>query len=171
MRRISIKIGLITFLIFGGMSMTFAHPIHVTIINMDVKADGRLVFSVKLFVDDFQTVLNKHNQSNFILNASINLSEIKLGVTNYIFDKLKFGSSPEIKKEAYVLNDIKINDDSIWLYFEIDATAVDELLINNSLMCDLFDDQSNLLILNAGAEDMAYRFTNKERQFLFKLKP
>ncbi len=152
-----------------SFGVAYAHPVHVSVINMDIRPNGNIEFSVKLFVDDFQTVLNRHNQTDFILDASTQTEDIKTAVINYIYHNLHLETPQIIAKEQYQLDKIDINKESIWLYFRIDTKAGRQLKVKNTLMCNLFDDQSNLFIISKDGNDMGYRFTNKDTDFVFKL--
>jgi hypothetical protein len=158
----------ITLIICAATSLVSAHPIHVSVINMDITPDGKIEFSVKLFVDDFQTVLNRHNKTDFILNSLTNTRQIKPFVINYIYSKFNIDLDTSLNKKQYQLNKIDINEESIWLYFEIDAKVGKALKITNTLVCELFDDQSNLMIVSRAGNDLAYRFTNKDISFVFE---
>jgi hypothetical protein len=149
-------------------SVVKAHPIHVSVVNIDLLDDGGLKFSVKLFVDDFQTVINKTYGANFVFDAKLQQTQAQKEIVAYVYNHLKFGETP---KSNYQLTKTKIDETSIWLYFELKMNykKQTEIKLYNCLMCDLFDDQTNLLIFNIKGKDVAYRYTNKDTIKVFDL--
>ena len=67
----------IIFVVTGSVAL-HAHPIHVSVANLDFREDTNLLeFSVKLYYDDFQSLINyKYNTLlNFATQSRIPTSE------------------------------------------------------------------------------------------------
>ena len=64
------------------------------------------------------------------------------------------------------------NDDSIWLYYhgKFDQQVPDTITLLNTLLLDVFEDQTNLVILTAGGDEKGVRFDYRTREMKIGLK-
>ena len=146
-----------------------AHPVHISVVNMDISEDGSIRFSVKLFTDDFEHIINTKNKSNISFNKNTKLSSIEKYVTSYISSNLKIKTNTLSYVAHYKLTKMTFNKEAVWFYFEIENKKhnFDKLVVENSLMCDLFQDQTNLFIINIIDKEEAFRFDNKKQKSSF----
>jgi len=145
------------------------HPIHVSIVNMDLLENG-LKFSVKLFTDDFQKIINSKYNKDYVFDENTKLNKVKKEIRSYIFEHLKLGVE-KLKEEDYKLLKLKFNHEAVWLYFKLEGSFdVDQnLTVKNTLMTDLYDDQTNLFILNDNGKDKAFSYNNSDIDYTFVL--
>ena len=142
-----------------------SHPIHVSVASFDF-TDDSLTVSVKLFSDDFLLAL-EHNYGR-----QIQLSEISdnqewvdqyisssLGVILNNSDSLKFSNSR-----------IEFDEEAVWILYKAPLGRVRNLKIFNTLLLDLFFDQTNLVIINYRNKQNGYRFNYKTIERNIKLK-
>ncbi len=151
------------FLLLILLVITFgikAHPVHVSVINLDIDSTGNtLNFSVRLFYDDFQMIVNHIYNTDINFDAVDTLSdEQKTVITDYIDHYLKFmaedGDTASIRFKTF-----EKRDNTIWFYFSGYFThCYDVLIVQNMIMADIFGDQKNMLI---------YRFKNTEEGIIF----
>lgn len=145
-----------------------AHPMHVSICNVDLNNIDNTV-AVKLFKDDFSSVLKNNYQAEFqmekadeklnsqVISKYIN-SRLQLEVDNSIILKLDYKSS-------------EINEDAVWIYFHIERiNNPSSLRIKNTIMLDLWEDQTNLMIINCMGKENGYRFSKTEVEINIDLK-
>jgi hypothetical protein len=130
------------------VSAATAHPIHVSIVNLDYVGDSsRIDMSVRLFYDDFQSLINyKYNTFIDFSKSSRMSSKEQLAITDYIQSSFILADQDEniIHTE---FKGWKVEDMSVWLYFCAKTNpGIKILQMNNSLMLDLFVDQKNLVI-------------------------
>ncbi len=162
------------FLVFAfrqtATAIQLFHPVHISVINLDLSSDKPIVFSIKLFKDDFAKILNRQNNTNISFTENTQKKEVEGLIVKYICNHFKIkGVGVDAVCE---LSKIKVSDVAIWLYFDVKHSPQDfkTLEIQNSLMTDLYPDQTNLFIMNYKGKDLAQRFDNGTRNFKFNLK-
>jgi hypothetical protein len=113
--------------------------------------------AVKLFKDDFTLAL----KNNFQADIPLEKADEKLNsgiISKYINSCLQI----EVDKSEILNLEYKnseINEDAVWIYFNFKKTNNTHLLsIKNTLMLDLWEDQTNLLIINWKGKENGYKF-------------
>jgi hypothetical protein len=146
------------------------HPVHISILNLDysnTKPDIELSF--KIFTSDFELAI-AHNY-NIMLNlgkANENPEANKQidKYFSYLFTIQINNNSPV--KLVYAKK--VTNEDATWFYFKIPVTGeVKELLVRNLLIMDIYEDQTNLMIMNINGKETGFRFDYKNREFKIKI--
>ena len=167
------RIFVILIFIVNVFAFANAHPVHISVVNMDIAEDGSIIFSVKLFTDDFEHIINAKNNSNISFNKNTELSSIEKYVTKYISDNFKIQTNTLSYVAHYKLTKMTFNKEAVWFYFEVEDKKhnFDNLIVENSLMCDLFQDQTNLFIINMVNTEEAFSFNNKKQTRSFICKP
>lgn len=145
--------------LFIWLSTLLWHPVHVTVSSAEYIANKQeLTFSVKFFYDDLETIINQKYQSNLKLlpQNKVAIKELEL-MQQYINENLVFTINKHPKK-AKILK-AEYNYDAIWIYLKIDKiVAVNSLKIKNTLMTDLFRDQTNLFIYKDEMHEIGTQF-------------
>lgn len=136
----------------------FAHPVHVSMCNLEFNTKESVI-AVKLFSDDFETVLENNFHSDIVLPKSDEEPNRKY-ITEYINTNLQLfinNKGPLTLSYDYSEKDSL----SIWLYFKTDILpSSGPLKIVNTLMLDLWEDQTNLLIVNHNGEQKGLEFND-----------
>ena len=147
---------LLIFIVLG----IHAHPVHVSIINMDIDdINNKVNLSVKLFYDDFQAVINHLYNTDIDFEKTDSLEdEQRDAVLKYISTNLLLqtctGDSVNL-----VYSSLEKQDNTIMLYFFGNYTkSVTEIIMRNSLMLDFFLDQKNMVI---------YHYEQQEEGIIF----
>ena len=148
------------------------HPIHVSVTNIEYfSGKNKFEISFRLFADDFQKViLQEYDFKINLNNLKTNTKSYKY-VNKYITEHfiLKINDK-EIEKRKFIFKKSKLEDTTIWLYYEIKFYGnAKKININNTLMLDLFRDQNNLLIFTHGKKQKALKFTNKKTKQEFNI--
>lgn len=149
-----------------------SHPVHVSIVNMDLLSDSSLIkYSVCLYYDDFQSLINyKYNTLIDFRNQNRMTFREQQSILEYINSSFVLKNSQNKLLSSEFLN-WKIEDDLIWFYFCVkEYMETKELIIENKLMLDLFSDQKNLLILNIGDRHVGYEFNKRNVLYTVVLK-
>jgi len=137
-----------------------AHPLHVSIINMDINKDSNFInYSIRLFYDDFQMLINSKYNTSIDFNKEKRLS---VKEQRYVVDYLN-SSFIVVDNTLSYLKPVflrwNIENMSVWFYFGMNFTVnANHLTIENKLMDSLFTDQKNMLIVNDGSKEQAYEF-------------
>jgi len=148
------------FLFFTGISNPVMHPIHVSICNVDFSDSGNTV-AIKLFKDDFALALKNNFQVDVPMEKADEPANRQI-ISKYVNDCLKIEMNNN-KSLDLVFKSSEINEDAIWLYFKTDnKTITGNLKIKNTLMLDLWDDQTNLMIIGFKGQEKGYRFNRKD---------
>jgi len=136
------------------------HPIHVSVCNLELNNLENIV-SVKLFKDDFALAL-KHSYQLDVDMEQADEEINRVAISNYINSCLQLVyNENEVLKLNYKSSET--NEEAIWLYFQTENLKnVKKLKFKNTLMLDIWDDQTNLVIVNWKGKESGYRFNRKE---------
>jgi hypothetical protein len=144
---------------------SFGHPLHISVASFDYnKEKNKFELTIKLFTIDLEDIILKNQNINLKLGSPDEFLESTKFIDKYIQDNLIFKVN-QFKKNKTKINYIKreITDDSIWLYYEIPINKkLKRIQIVNTLLNDLFSDQSNLLILKFNDLEFAEKLTLKD---------
>ncbi len=142
------------------------HPIHVSVTNIEyIDKDKEFNISIRIFVDDFEKIINqKYNANLKFKNTDINNNKY---INKYISEHFSINNSK--KKLLFIKKEIKV--DAIWLYYKYKRKMkIKSIEIKNTLMTDLFHDQTNLLIFSYKNFNTAIKFNNEYYYKKIKLK-
>jgi hypothetical protein len=154
------------FLLFFFININ-AHPIHVSIVNMDVNRDsGSINYSIRLFYDDFQRLINsKYNtQLDFDKEKRISLKEQQY-ILEYLNSSFIIYDSNQTVIKAKFLS-WKIENLSVWFYFGTNFNSnMNKLVVFNTLMNEIFTDQKNMFIINTREKEQGFEFNLRNTKY------
>ncbi len=154
---------LILFLFWTLLDTISAHPIHVSVVNIDYISDSnRIDLSVRLFYDDFQSLINYKYDTELDFTRRTRLtSKEQKAIIDYIASSLILSDeNAGIIKTRFT--GWRIEDMSVWLYFcANEISDLNRISIKNTLMLDLFTDQKNLVIAGKGDKQLAFEFDKR----------
>ncbi len=148
------------------------HPVHISYTHIEFnQTTNKFEILIKLFVDDFDLILFQKYGKN------LKLAEGKMDKGNdetikrYINEHFKLIINGKDKaKPSFNLLKKEIKDLSIWLHFDFSFKGnCSTFEIYNSLMTDLYPDQSNLLIFTYKDEQKAFKFKTGKTKEQFTL--
>lgn len=137
------------------------HPVHVSVTNLEYDpGSGKLKASVKLFYDDFELILaNKYGVVFHFADAKPAENEGEYFL-KYINEHLVLKANGERLTAEFSHREFM--EDSIWLFLSYNpGRKIRDISVTNSLMFDLFGDQSNLLMLKYGEFENGYIMKGK----------
>ena len=145
------------------------HPFHVSVVEINHNADDRnLEISCKIFTDDFEKILAKNYKTRVdLINPADRKATDKL-VSDYINTHLQLQADGKQLSLSYL--GFEREDDAIYVYVEVpQVSTLKKISIVNSLMYDLFDDQTNLMhvIVKGNRKSGKLEYPRKETQFEF----
>lgn len=149
-----------------------AHPIHLSVTNLEYFEKGKYFqMSIRLFVDDFETILNYKNNIEINLGKQNELKEAKYYINQYITHNFFIEiNDKNIPLNNFILTDYEIKDVSIWITYKIKYRPnFNNLKITNTLMFDLFSDQKNMLIYTQNNNQYAIDFDNNKPEHKINL--
>lgn len=145
-----------------------AHPVHVSVSNLELTGDEPII-AIKLFKDDLQLAIY-HNYGveipvNQIDDETHTEIILKYLLNNFI---IKLNKNEELRLKY---RNSETNDEAIWIYFSSNIIPpVPKIIIINSLFLDIYNDQTNLLIISYARKQNGYRFDNKVKELEIILK-
>ena len=157
-------------LLFLLLNSGFYHPVHVSVstIDLDVQT-GEIAISIKLFSDDFETIVNHNYNAQLALSEQVDPGENIKYIKKYIDSAFKLAINGEDIDELSFLQH-QMNEEAIWLFYEyVCETKIRSVRIINSLMNDLYPDQTNLVIVSFQDQQNGYRLNNKNTEISFRI--
>jgi len=154
----------LAFIIFLGFLLSVFHPVHVSVTNIEYSAkEQKFDISLRLFLDDFEHIITQKYGVALNIGKENELKNSNEYINKYINDNfsVKFNGK-NINDKKLILKKKKIEDVTVWLYYEIKYKPVlKNVEIKNSLMTDLYRDQKNLLIFTYKKKQKALTFNKK----------
>ena len=147
------------------LSWLIFHPVHVTLASVDYEPnDGCLKVFVKMYLDDF-LLDAEQDENNFLFFDKSKSKEI---IEKYINQKLIIKSN-NITLTGKV-NNFEAVDDEVKVYMELETSEIpNELLVQNLIMTELYNDQSNLVIIKIDNFEEGFKFTPEITEQIFKI--
>lgn len=150
--------------------LLFMHPVHVSVTNFEYQSGNKLAeISFKVFPDDFELAFI-HNY-----NIKLNLGTDSIHPESEKFLKLYFDKMFALKvngkeKVSLVFKNYEIKDDGIVLFFTAPIKKkVKSIQIDNGLLLDVFENQTNLIILNIDGKEKGYNLNFNNYKIDLKL--
>ena len=140
-------------------SKGFSHPVHVSVTNIEIDHEKqKMSVSVHLFTDDFEKVLQQnYGDSIRIYQNPISVNESLL-IENYVNQNLIVWHDIDTLKLNII--DHKEEGQANFYFFEAECGKdFDAISIKNTLMLQLFHDQTNLVIIGNGDSQKGVKFT------------
>ncbi len=141
---------------YASLLSVSMHPVHVSVTTIEINTDSsEVMVQVKLFTDDFQRLVSSMYETELKLGTKEEHSEANSYMFGYLNNKLfiELNNKP---LELYFF-DRKMNEESIWIIMKgkVEKPKKGKYLlrsaaVENSILLDLYDDQSNLVIFNQG---------------------
>jgi len=161
------------FFAYGFQSNKSMHPVHFSVINMEYNEQNQAFdISIKLFSDDFEKIVNKNY--NVVLNLGKD-NQLK-NCNNYIDRYVKrnfvvvFDKKPVSKRMMQEKVIVKSEEKSVWLYYKLQTKKPHKVLVRNTLMNDLYNDQKNLFIFTIAKFQEAKKFEKNDTDLQFVIK-
>ncbi len=159
-------------IIFLGFLLSVFHPVHVSVTNIDYSAkEQQFDISLRLFLDDFEHIITQKYGVVLNIGKENELKNSSEYINKYINENfsVKFNGK-NINNKKLILKKKKVEDITVWLYYEIKYKPVlKNVEIKNSLMTDLYRDQTNLLIFTYNKKQKALTFNKKNTVLDFRL--
>lgn len=136
-----------------------AHPLHLSITNIDCKNDS-LQISIRLFKDDFSNTVNQ--LFVFTENTDSLLPPPHLAI-NYLLAHFELSTN---KQSCQLQFSHQQHDElSVWYFFSCAfPNNWNQMLLKNTLLTDIFNDQKNLVIVNRNNTEQGFEFNAKTSQ-------
>jgi len=154
------------------MTLINLHPLHVSMTNITINdAEQKVDVTYQLHTDDF-TLLFFHLFEKMIApvkEVEFTAAELNM-MDSYLERRFFLTSDTDTLQLHYVKKDQ--NDDTLWLYYSgsLGKGKINSLTVTNQLLLDLYEDQTNLVILSNGKIEQGLTFNSKTHQSEIDLK-
>ena len=160
---ISLKIYILSvLLLFSGRSY---HPVHVSVLNMEYLPEKSMVdLLFKVFTADLEFAI-AHN-----FNVALNLGqpsespEAEMQINKYLSATFRLMINNNYQPKIVSISK-EISEDATWVHVSFPLTEqIHHFTIHNAIFMDLYQDQTNLLIITLNKKETGYRldFYNRE---------
>lgn len=147
------------------MLFSLLHPVHVSLLNIDLNPEtGKIEIVFKLFSDDFEhIIMNKYNV-DLDITSKVDPGEKTEFINRYIYEAFELRiNGTKIDNWEYTGN--QMNEEAIWLYYQNSWPGkMKEVTVINSVMMDIYEDQTNMIIVSWPGKQNGYCLNNKERE-------
>lgn len=150
-------------------SSIWYHPVHFSVTNVEYNKDKQgFEIVLKLFKSDLETALSLQYGLKFA-DADKNVIQADPKILQQYID-LHFKIRINGKGVNVVYRENKVSGDDIWLYADCKyKKKVQELAVDNSLITEVYDDQTNLLILGYMSQQNGIRLDKTNTNFRIKV--
>jgi hypothetical protein len=154
--------GLISIFIITFLNL---HPLHVSFTNVDFNSDLQEVsVTYKFFTDDFSLLLYHVFGREIIFKNDqvLTSSDIEL-IDSYLSRAFLIVEQNDTLKLDFIRKEQ--DDQSLWFYYKAKRTKnrIRDMSITNLLMLNIYDDQTNLVIISDGRVEKGYSFNLRNR--------
>lgn len=145
------------------------HPLHVSTTEISFNAKSHsLEITCRIFTDDFEAVLAKNFKTKIDLSKPAMEKAMDELVKKYLAQRLKFFVNGKPMTAKYIGFENDIEATSVYLEIE-NINQLQQLLVQKTVLYDLFDDQMSILhVENKGERKSArnnYPLANLEVSF------
>jgi hypothetical protein len=147
------------------------HPVHVSLLNVDLDPEaGKIEIVFKLFSDDFERIILQKYNVDLDITGKADQGEKEDAIHKYIDESFELRiNGTKIEKWEYTGN--QTDEESIWIYYKnLWPGEMQKVSITNVVLMDLYEDQTNLVIVTWPDKQNGYLLNNKNRDITFILK-
>jgi len=155
-------------LIIPLLSFTL-HKYYLSLTKIDyVNESKSLQITMRIFIDDLESTLNKINNKSFELDTKTELEDSNIYIENYLFEQFKVSINGSISKYKYLGK--KYENDVVYLFIEIkNISEIKSIEIKNRMLMETFPEQQNIIKLNINNKKKSFILTTKNDNDLLKL--
>lgn len=141
---------LVCFLIFSSFKANNRHEFYLSVTEIEYKKDsGALQIISRVFIDDFQKVLNKRYGKNISLSHEKETGDVRNSIEKYLSQKLQIALNGYNLELRYLGKEYE--GDQLILYVEVEKVPdFKQIKVTNAILTDLYDDQKNVVHVKKG---------------------
>lgn len=144
------------------------HAFHTSIAEMRYNPKEKAFeVSLRVFTDDLEKTLSRNNQNKkFVIE---NADKNDLFIDQYVHKHFVV-ITPKNQKLTYHYVGKEKEGDATWIYLEMPINeSIKGSKIQNDVLIDMFDDQTNIVNIFVNNEKKSYLFTVKNRVFVVEI--
>jgi hypothetical protein len=144
------------------------HPLHLSITNITI-ADEKMTVSIKTFRDDWEVAYFHYHSRPIDFSDPVNRN--KPWFRKYLAESFRISSGPDDEPAKLAMDTILLNDDQMQI--EMHAGMKEKpksLYLYNTILTDIFPDQTNLVIIGYEGKETGIKFDIKKHAEELRLK-
>jgi len=137
----------VAILLMGFTTKNNVHKYYVSTTDIEQSKTGKnLQITIRLFIDDFEDVLQERYDDAIILNEDNSPALIESSIAKYLKKKLKISLNGEEAQLNYIGKEY--DNDIMKCYVELKNTEeINSISVTNKVFFDLFEEQQNIVHL------------------------
>ena len=154
-------------LIIPLLSFTL-HKYYLSLTKIDyVKESKSIQITMRIFIDDLESTLNKINNKSFELDTKTELEDANIYIEKYLLKQFEVNINGSLKNYKYLGK--KYENDVVFLFAEIEnISVIKSIEIKNRILIDDFPEQQNIIKLNINNNKKSFILTSKDDKDLLK---
>lgn len=154
-------------LVYLSTFLSFIHPVHVSITNIEIGKKEILV-NTRVFVDDFELALSQCSGKQVKLNGQKTFP--KKIIRSYLQKNIEIYIDDKKLTNSYFIELIEQKDITLSIFFKSRLKDdFQKITIVNKIMFDVYLDQKNMLILVSGQNQYYSDFYYNDYKKTFQL--
>lgn len=158
------KIGLLAiFALLILSSYSVYHKFYVSVTQVEyVKDKQSLQFISRIFIDDFENMLQQRFDESIVLNNGNESEQTQFYIEKYLKSKIKVEINGEEKTIQYIGKEYE--NDIMYCYYEIEnIPEINAIKVTNEVLFDLFNDQQNIMRLKINDKHKTFVLISEEK--------
>lgn len=150
--------------------LLMVHPVHVSLLSIDYAQEKKIMnVFLKIYFDDFLIDSGKGVPGKVKQDSLLSKTDFKDIILKYTNEKIGITINNKlfyINLDEYNLSD---NELTMNLSFKIDE-KISSISVKNLVMTDLYDDQTNMIIVKIGDFEEGSKLTSFRTEQTFKIR-
>jgi hypothetical protein len=147
----------------GFSSFKSYHKFYVSVTQVEyVKEKQSLQFISRIFIDDFENMLQQRFDESIVLNTGKETDQTQFYIEKYLKSKIKVHINGEEKSIQYIGKEYE--NDIMYCYYEIEnIPEINAIKVTNEVLFDLFSDQQNIMRLKINDKHKTFVLIAEEK--------
>ncbi len=160
-------IKIVALIVFSISAVSF-HPFHLSVTEVKYNNQSHTVeLSCRMFVNDLESILKKNYGVAYDLYKQHEDTEVHNTLSKYIQKNVAVQIAN--KNIPFTLLGSEREDDALWIYLESAVVPMPQQVeIKNTLLFDLFNDQTNIIHFELNGQKKSHKLVNPEEKIMFK---
>lgn len=144
------------------------HKYYISLTKIDyVKESKSVQITMRIFIDDLESTLNKINNKTINLDTKSELEDTNIFIEKYLLKQFEVNINGTIRNYKYLGK--KYENDVVFLFAEIEnITVINSIEIRNRVLMDVFSEQQNIIKLNINNNKKSFILTSNDDKDLLK---
>ncbi len=148
------------------MSFTAAHKFYLSVTDIEHSEKNKsLQIITKVFIDDMEDALNERYDITANLSSKNESKAADLYLEKYLKKKIQLTINGE--ERSFVFLGKEFEEDLMLCYLEVEQVEkLESIEVVNSVLCDMFDEQQNILHIKANGKSKSYMLVKENDKAL-----